>query len=76
MSTQVEVPDIRYCDIHKYEMGRPDVVAWYDGKTKRGPWANMCTSCFNTQGVGLGTGRGQAFIYPEGLIDQAKEAKP
>lgn len=33
--------------------------AKYDGKTKGGPWAFMCESCFNTQGVGLGIGRGQ-----------------
>jgi hypothetical protein len=31
----------------------------YDGATKIGPWAFMCLGCWNTYGVGLGTGRGQ-----------------
>lgn len=33
----------------------------FDGKTCYGPWANMCMSCFNTIGVGLGTGLGQQY---------------
>lgn len=32
-----------------------------DGRTRRGPWANMCLSCHRTQGVGLGTGKGQHY---------------
>ena len=32
-----------------------------DGKTSRGPWANMCVACHMTHGVGLGTGRGQQY---------------
>lgn len=32
-----------------------------DGKTVTGPWAIMCTLCFATWGVGLGTGRGQKY---------------
>lgn len=33
----------------------------FDGKTCYGPWANMCMTCFNTIGVGLGTGLGQQY---------------
>lgn len=68
MSDSVKVLEVKFCDIHKYEMGRPGVVAHYDGKTIKGPWANMCGACFDSYGVGLGTGRGQKLIYPEGLI--------
>ncbi len=32
-----------------------------DGRTKDGPWAIMCMKCFTTQGLGLGTGRGQLY---------------
>lgn len=37
-------------------------VAKYDGKTKLGPWANMCQSCFKEHGIGLGLGKGQELI--------------
>ncbi|QPX62582.1 hypothetical protein SEA_WOLLYPOG_30 [Arthrobacter phage Wollypog] len=36
--------------------------AHFDGKTKQGPWAYMCTDCFCSYGVGLGMGRGQRLI--------------
>lgn len=36
-----------------------DNTARYDGKTIIGPWAYMCQNCFESHGVGLGTGRGQ-----------------
>lgn len=42
------------------------VPAAVDGKTKDGPWANMCDECHTKFGVGLGTGRGQRLI--EGRI--------
>lgn len=32
-----------------------------DGKTNRGPWANMCVTCHDAIGLGLGTGHGQLF---------------
>lgn len=51
------------CDICKYEEHRvnprPAVV---DGKTKDGPWANMCQDHFESHGIGLGLGRGQQLI--------------
>jgi len=62
MSTKVIVATAPTCDIHQYEKGVEGVVAKYDGKTKRGPWANMCEECFGTHGIGLGTGRGQELI--------------
>lgn len=34
---------------------------WVDGRTKQGPWANMCALCFIEHGVGLGTGFGQKY---------------
>ena len=39
-----------------------DRQAAYDGKTKMGPWANMCEAHFNVYGIGLGLGRGQRLI--------------
>lgn len=33
--------------------------ASFDGKTKMGPWANMCQSDFDRYGIGLGLGLGQ-----------------
>lgn len=39
--------------------------AHYDGKTKLGPWANMCTSCFKRYGIGLGLGLGQELVVKE-----------
>lgn len=34
-----------------------------DGRTQRGPWAIMCESCHASWGVGLGTGKGQKYVY-------------
>jgi hypothetical protein len=44
------------CDLCKE---RP---AYVDGKTRMGPWAYMCSPCFETYGVGLGMGRGQRLL--------------
>jgi ribosomal protein L37AE/L43A len=33
--------------------------AKYDARTKMGPWAFLCQSCFDKYGVGVGVGRGQ-----------------
>jgi hypothetical protein len=52
------------CDIHFYEKNTT-VPALYDGKTKQGRWANMCQSCFEIHGVGLGTGKGQKLTFKE-----------
>lgn len=55
--TTVKMQTRPTCDI----CGKP---AEYDGRTIQGPWAYMCESCFNTHGVGLGTGIGQKIIVP------------
>jgi hypothetical protein len=33
-----------------------------DGKTKMGPWANMCNKHYAMYGVGLGLGLGQRLM--------------
>ena len=51
------------CDMCKEEI----TSLWYvDGKTVEGPWAFMCPKCFRKYGIGLGTGRGQAFFTKTG----------
>lgn len=57
MSAEVEVAELPPCDFCA-------AVSFYrlaiiDGKTKQGPWANMCSLHFAQHGVGLGTGLGQ-----------------
>ena len=49
------------CDICHSQVGDE----FFDAKTINGPWANMCTECFNTIGVGLGTGLGQMYKKQE-----------
>lgn len=35
---------------------------WFvDGKTRFGPWGDMCKQCFGMYGIGLGTGKGQKY---------------
>lgn len=46
-----------FCDFCGTQL-TPDRI---DGKTKRGPWADMCAPCHHDFGVGFGTGRGQRF---------------
>ena len=42
---------------------------FYDGATHGGPWALMCTRCFNAHGRGLGTGRAQEYTHtPSGWL--------
>ena len=38
----------------------------YDAKTKYGPWATMCNSCFFNNGLGLGLGLGQKYKLNNG----------
>ena len=45
------------CDFCK-QLGMVKQAA-VNGKTKMGPWANMCEAHHYRYGVGLGTGRGQ-----------------
>lgn len=36
--------------------------ASYDGRTKQGPWANMCEMHMRQWGLGIGLGLGQRLI--------------
>ena len=62
----VKMTHIPECDICKYDHGKSGVPASYDGKTKMGPWANMCEQHFRQHGVGLGTGKGQKLSWKNG----------
>lgn len=63
MGTRATVPELPKCDLCK-EQGI-DVDAYYDGKTRLGPWAYMCDVHFDVYGIGLGTGKGQQLILKE-----------
>jgi len=41
--------------------GQVNLFEFVDGKTRMGPWANMCMPCYRKVGVGLGVGRGQRY---------------
>ena len=58
--TEVKVAEIPGCDF----CARSGVQrkAGYDGKSRLGPWAYMCETCFDKYGVGLGLGRGQRLV--------------
>jgi hypothetical protein len=62
----------RYCDFCDQE-GRKE-LAFYDGATKMGPWANMCVRHFQQYGIGLGTGRGQKYQYQSEDVASAPPA--
>lgn len=51
----------KVCDVCKMPFG--DVM--YDANTVYG-WANMCESCFNEMGIGLGVGLGQMYKLKDG----------
>jgi hypothetical protein len=66
--TSVEVSSLPKCDLCN-PMGFPgghQEVAEYDGRTKQGPWANMCKRHFKQHGVGLGLGKGQRLVLRKG----------
>lgn len=50
------------CDICKSEV----LPVYVDGKTRMGPWANMCPICYAEYGIGLGEGLGQAYKLTNG----------
>ena len=52
------------CDICEESLDWVGNKRWFvDGRTKRGPWALMCPRCFEMDGVGLGTGKGQKYDF-------------
>ena len=56
VSTIVKMETLPACDFCEETAG-------YDARTKMGPWAYMCESCFNNNGTGqLGTGYGQRLV--------------
>jgi len=64
MAAEVKVraekqPDCDFCSLN----GRKK-PAWYDFKTKHGPWANGCEAHYQQHRMfpTLGTGKGQQFI--------------
>ena len=52
----VELPKCSFCS----------KIADYDGRTRFGSWAYMCTLCFLMFGVGLGLGKGQELMVQKG----------
>ena len=62
MGKTAVISELPPCDFCKME-GREE-PAEYDGKTKMGPWANMCQHHFDKYGVGLGAGLGQKLVKP------------
>jgi len=56
---EVEVSSLSNCDFCK----KSTLV---DGKTKQGPWANMCEDHFLIHGIGLGLGKGQKLVLKKG----------
>jgi hypothetical protein len=60
---EVKVAKIPDCDLAGRGGAHDEPIpAVYDGATKMGPWAYMCSDCFRNFGVGLGIGRGQKLI--------------
>lgn len=55
--TQVVVSERPSCDF--CNISTPAMI---DGKTKMGPWANMCNKHYAMYGVGLGLGLGQRLM--------------
>jgi hypothetical protein len=62
--TWTRVPELPSCDLCSM-LGTYLVPARYDGATVHGPWAYMCEDHFRSDGVGLGTGRGQRLLLPD-----------
>jgi len=59
----------------KFWLGKPPVACdlcsagietqFFDAKTHKGPWGNLCPKCFAAEGRGLGTGLGQRYDLNE-----------
>ena len=45
------------CDLCFKEL----IGVFIDGKTDEGPWGILCLPCHQTQGIGVGEGRGQVY---------------
>jgi hypothetical protein len=62
MADKAYVSSLPTCDF-PHDGAAP--AAKYDGKTRGGPWANMCEAHYRIHGTGLGTGKGQELIVGE-----------
>lgn len=56
-NAHLQLAESKACDV----CGRTVGTTFVDGKTRHGPWANMCESCHKVHGVGIGTGKGQRY---------------
>jgi len=72
MTTTARVSKLPECDICKdSDLFSPPEEARYDGKTKTGIWGYMCERHFQSNGVGLGLGKGQRLITKSEHTDEA-----
>ncbi len=71
--TVAEVAVLPTCDFCTMVNEHSHVEASFDGKTKQGPWANMCTVHYGLYGTGLGTGKGQRLVL---AVAPAAESRP
>ena len=63
MTTTARVPKLPECDLCKdSDIFTTPEDAQYDGRTRSGIWAFMCARHFETDGIGLGLGKGQRLI--------------
>lgn len=58
----------KHCDICKKQIES----FFVDGKTKFGPWANMCQVCYSANGIGIGTGLGQIYQKKNGVFEKVQ----
>lgn len=72
--TVAEVATIPVCDFCKQANPEATTPADFDGKTKQGPWANMCSTHYGIYGVGLGLGRGQRLVLA--VKETAEDKRP
>jgi len=58
------------CDVCREEI----TETLMDCKTKRGPWATLCSECYLYEGIGLGMGLGQMYrqASPDGPFLQVR----
>jgi len=67
METYIKIKEIKVKKWHGSKPEKCDLCqfkfkqVFIDGKTIHGPWGLLCSSCHETYGVGLGTGRGQKY---------------
>jgi hypothetical protein len=72
MTTTARVSKLPECDVCKNENpDYPPEDAQYDGKTRYGTWGYMCERHFQSNGVGLGLGKGQRLITKSEHTDEA-----